>query len=66
MLTPLRLTRLQLGLTQIGLGYLAKVPVPYISLYERGYPALKAEHKRKIASSLGVPIGDLFPEGLNE
>ena len=62
MLNPLRLRRLELGLTQIDLAIKTHVPHSYISLQERGYPTLKKAHKEKIARALGTTIDELFPE----
>lgn len=60
-LTPLRLKRLERGLTQYSLFYLSKVPQNYISLAEKGYPILKKDHKEKIAKALQVKIEEIFP-----
>ena len=62
MLNPLRLKRLELGVTQMALSFKCNVPSTYISLYERGYPILKTVHKERIAKALGVNVQELFPE----
>lgn len=60
-MNPLRLKRLEKGLTQYSLYYLTKVPQSYISLAEKGFPVLKKDHKEKIAKALQVKIEEIFP-----
>ncbi len=61
MLSPLKLKRLEKGLSQHALGFLAKVPQVRICYAEKGYPALKEEQKKKIASALKCKVSDIFP-----
>ena len=61
-MNPLRLKRLERGLTQYSLYSLTKVPQPYISLAEKGFPILKKDHMEKIAKALGVEVEEIFPK----
>lgn len=62
-MTSLKKKRLEKEITQYDLSLGAGVPPSYISLAERGYPVLKAHHKKAIADFLGVKnIQEIFPE----
>lgn len=66
-MNPLKLKRLERGLTQYALSYGASahganISPSYISLWEKGYPVLKLHHKKAIADFLGVKnVKELFP-----
>jgi len=61
-LHPLKLRRLEMGLSQHALGFIAEVPQVRICYAEKGYPALTQTQKEKLAKALGTTIQDIFPE----
>ena len=54
--------RLLRGLTQYELGQMCQIHQPDISKYENGEKKMGGKTKMKIASSLGVELGDLFED----
>ncbi len=60
-LHPLKLRRLEKGLSQHALSYLTGVPQYRICYAEKGYPALKQGEKGRLAKALEVKPEDLFP-----
>jgi transcriptional regulator with XRE-family HTH domain len=62
MLLPLRLKRLEKGLTQYELHLISGVTHSRISYGERGFPCLTLNHKEKLAKALGLRPQDIFPE----
>jgi len=65
-LHPLRLRRLEWGLSQHALSFLTGVPQFKICYYEKGYSVLKEEQKRRIADALETPVRELFPEAAKD
>ena len=61
-LHPLRLKRLQMGLTQYALSELSGVAQVKISYVERGYKCLKDYQKKAIAGVLHCEVNELFEE----
>ena len=60
MLHPLKLKRLEKGLSQHALSFLSGVPQVKICYAEKGYPSLKRPQKEALAKALGVQVEDLF------
>ena len=54
MVSPMRLERLKLGITQIDLWTRTGIPQWRISLIERGVPP-NPDERRKLAKALGMP-----------
>ena len=61
--SPLRLTRLIRGLTQIQLSLHTGITPDKISLYEHGYVEPNQDRKKKLASALNVSVDHIFPNG---
>jgi transcriptional regulator with XRE-family HTH domain len=59
-LHPLKLKRLEQGLSQYALSSLSGVPQVYICYAERGYPTLKKKHKEALARALNTVPPELF------
>jgi len=62
MLHPLKLKRLEQGLSQHALSFLSGVPQVKICYGERGFPSLNERQKEALAKALGCHVEDLFPE----
>ena len=60
-LHPLKLKRLEQGLSQHALSFETGVPQVRICYAEKGYPALNEKQKELLAKALGVTPQDLFP-----
>jgi len=58
----LRFLRFLKGITQSELAMRCGLHQPDISKYERGIKNMGLKTKKKIASSLGVELGDLFED----
>jgi transcriptional regulator with XRE-family HTH domain len=61
-LHPLKLKRLERGLSQHALSFESGVPQVRICYAEKGYPALNEKQKSLLAKALGVPIEEIFPK----
>jgi len=57
-LSKLRLARLRAGKSQYEVSSETGIPQPYLSLYERGYRAPKAEHLSALKRCYGVALKD--------
>jgi transcriptional regulator with XRE-family HTH domain len=60
-LHPLKLKRLEQGLSQHALSFETGVPQVRICYAEKGYPALNEKQKELLAKALGVTPQELFP-----
>jgi hypothetical protein len=60
MLHPLKLKRLEKGLSQHALSFKSGVAQVRICYFEKGYPSLRDKDKRAIAAVLQCPREDLF------
>jgi transcriptional regulator with XRE-family HTH domain len=61
MIHPLRLQRLQKGISQYHLAWELGIPQVRISYAERGYPSLTDRQKDRLADYFGTSVDDLFP-----
>jgi transcriptional regulator with XRE-family HTH domain len=61
-LSKLRLARLRAGKSQYEVASETGIPQPYLSLYERGYRKLKAEHLSALGRCYGVSLKNLEAE----
>jgi transcriptional regulator with XRE-family HTH domain len=59
----LREKRLELGLSQVELSYLTKVPSVAISDFELGKRVPWPKARRALAQALRLPEAELFPDG---
>lgn len=62
MINPLKLKRLEKGLTQYQVAYATGVPQVKLSYAERGYPALNLKQRMLLAEYFGSSVEDLFGE----
>ena len=60
MLHPLKLRRLEKGLSQHALSFISGVPQVRICYAEKGFPALNDKQKKALAKALKCPIQILF------
>lgn len=60
MLHPLKLKRLEKGLSQHALSFISGVPQVRICYAEKGFPALNHKQKEALAKALKCPIQNLF------
>ena len=61
-LNPLKLKRLERGLSQYELAYLTKITQTRICYAEKGLTVLKKAQKSRIAKVLKVSVGSLWPD----
>ena len=61
--TKLRQKRLEKGLSQVKLGYLAKVPSVVISDCECGRRLPWRRAREALATALGCRVSEIFPDG---
>ena len=59
-LNPLKLARLEQGLSQWGVAKETGISQSTISLYEQGYRDPKPEHKEMLAKLYGKKVGELW------
>jgi transcriptional regulator with XRE-family HTH domain len=59
-LNPLKLTRMEKGLSQWEIAKETGIHQSTISLYERGYKDPKPEHKEILAKALGKEVRELW------
>ena len=62
MLHPLKLKRLEKGLSQHALSFISGVPQVRICYAEKGFPGLDGRQKEALAKALKCSIQDLFSE----
>ena len=60
MLHPMKLRRLEQGLSQHALSFISGVPQVRICYAEKGFPSLNERQKEALAKVLGCGIEDLF------
>ena len=60
MLHPLKLRRLEKGLSQHALSFISGVPQVRICYAEKGFPALSDKQKEVLSKALKCSIQDLF------
>jgi len=61
MLHPLKLNRLEKGLTQYDLSLLSGIPQVRLSYAERGYPVLNPKQKEVLSRFFNSTLSELFP-----
>ena len=55
--------RLSIGISQVQLSYLSKVPNSHISQIEQEKMYCHPAWRERLAAALGVPVERVFPEG---
>ena len=63
MLHPLKLKRLEKGLSQHALSFISGVPQVRICYAEKGFPTLNDKQKEALAEALECSVQDLFSGG---
>lgn len=66
MINPLKLKRLEKGMTQYQVAYATGVPQVKLSYAERGYPALTLKQKLLLVDYFNSSIEELFQEVIYE